>query len=177
METVYQPSVDSFLLQESMQESHMRGEVLDMGTGSGVLAITAAKLGCSVTAVDVNSAAIDQASDAARKQGLDIKFILSDLFQDVKGKFDYIVFNTPYVPTKPDEIKDMESIAWDGGEDGLQVTKRFLKQSKEFLKPDGKILLLVSSNTEDPPIFKDFEQKTLKKLSFFFERLFVLELS
>jgi release factor glutamine methyltransferase len=153
-----------------------RDRVLDMGTGSGILAIAAAKKGCSVTAVDINPEAIKVAKENASKENLEINFILSDLFQNVNGKFDLIIFNAPYVPTENSEPKTMESKAWDGGETGLEVVNLFLSSVRDYLNEGGKIFLLVSSNTENPPQFKGFDQKTLKKMPFFFERLFVLEL-
>jgi len=174
MDSVYQPAEDSYLLKEAIEESDMSGDVLDMGTGSGILAIAAANKGCNVTAVDINPEALEVARENAK--GLDIKFILSDLFKEVTGKYDWMIFNTPYVPTEESEKKDMQSRAWDGGKDGLQVAKEFLRQSREFLKPGGKILLLVSSNDNVVPNFSGFKDKVLKKKSMFFEQLYVLEL-
>jgi len=149
--------------------------VLDMGTGSGILAIAAAKKGCSVTAVDINPDAIDAAKENAKKEKVKLTFILSDLFEKVKGKFDLIVFNPPYVRTEDSEVTDMQSIAWQGGTDGMLVIDRFLKQVKGFLKPSGRVLLLVSSTDDRVPPIPGFKTKVLKKKSLFFERLFVLE--
>jgi release factor glutamine methyltransferase len=177
MQTVYPPAEDSFMMKEVIENTGLKTEdVLDMGTGSGILAIAAAKKGCSVTAVDINPEAVKRAKEKAEKENVRMDFIVSDLFEKVKGKFDLIIFNAPYVPTEDSEPKTMESMAWDGGPDGLSTVNRFLSSAKDHLKPDGRILLLVSSNTEKPPHFKNFKQKVLKKKPYFFERLFVIEL-
>ena len=176
--TPYQPAEDSFLMREALKTLDCKPKtVLDMGTGSGILAIAAAREGCSVTAVDINPDAIEFAKKAAEKENLKINFILSDLFEKVKRKFDLIVFNPPYVKTEDSETRDMQSIAWDGGPDGLQVINRFLSQVRDHLNASGKILLLVSSNSENPPVFPGFNQKLIGEKKLFFEILFVLELT
>ena len=151
--------------------------VLDMGTGSGVLAIAAAKKGCSVTAVDINPAAIKLAKQNAKKEGVGIDFVVSDLFDKIKGKFDLIIFNPPYVRTADCEMLDMQSRAWAGGIDGMQVINRFLLTARDFLKPGGKILLLASSIDSELPEITGFKVNVLKRKPLFFEQLFVLELS
>jgi len=181
MDTVYQPAEDSFLILEVMASywktaNRRPNLVLDMGTGSGILAIAAAKAGCSVTAVDINPEAIITAKANAKVAGVKITFVKSDLFKNVKGTFDLIVFNPPYVPTEPNEKLDMESAAWDGGKDGLSVTNEFLKHAKGFLKPGGRILLLVSTIGDKEPKLPGFKTKVKKKESLFFEKLWVLEL-
>ena len=177
MDSVYAPSDDSYLMLEALEES-LKGPktVLDMGTGSGILAIAAAKKDCSVTAVDINPDAIEAAKENAKKERVKISFVLSDLFEKVKGRYDLIVFNPPYVKTEDSEKTDMQSIAWQGGKDGMAVINRFLKQVKDFLKPGGRVLLLVSSVDDRVPPIPGFKTKVLKKKSLFFERLFVLEL-
>lgn len=184
MDTVYQPSDDSLMMLEvlvavgaqSGTADRRPKTVLDMGTGSGILAIQAAKAGAKVTAVDINPRALKLARKNAKEAGVDIDFVLSDLFEKVKGTFDLIIFNPPYVKTGDSETVDMQSIAWDGGKDGMRVINRFLKRAKEFLRPSGRIFLLVSSNEDNPPEIKGYTAKVLKKKSLFFERLFVLEL-
>lgn len=140
------------------------------------MAIYLAKKGAQVTATDINKTAIEVAKNNAKKANVNVSFIYSDLFENISNKFDIIVFNPPYVPTEENEAKDMQSVAWDGGKDGLEVIQKFLHQAKSFLNFGGKIILLVSSRSETPPHFSNFKSKILKKKSFFFERLFVLEL-
>ncbi len=193
MDTVYQPREDSFLMLDAMYgalqkmkaartaapKTEDRGPltVLDMGTGSGILAIAAAKSGCSVTAADINPEAIKAAGEAAEKAGVKINLALSDLFENVKGKFDLIIFNPPYVRTADLETQDAQSIAWQGGPEGMRVIDRFQSWVYGFLKPGGKVLLLVSSIADKPPKFPGFRSRIVKKESLFFERLWVLELT
>jgi len=176
--TVYQPSDDSYMMLEALKGSGVKpgDRVLDMGTGSGILAIAAEKRGCSVTAVDINPEAIKAAKEAAKKEGARIRFAVSDLFESVKGSYDLILFNAPYVGTERAETKDMESAAWDGGFDGLQVIYRFLSMVKRFLKPRGQIMMTTSSMDDVIPKFPGFDSRPLAKKSFFFERLWVMEL-
>jgi len=171
---VYDPSDDSFLLAEvvyALQDLSGK-DVLDVGTGSGILAIAAAKKGANVTAVDVNPRALIIAERNAKANGVHIEFKESDLFSSINKKFDLITFNPPYVPTEESETKDVESKAWDGGADGNATIDRFLSGFKEHLKKDGRALLLVSSLNNKK--IKNSNVLSSKKL--FFEELFVLEI-
>jgi len=152
---------------------------LDMGTGSGILAIELAKLGFEVTAADINPEAIKIAKQNTKEAGVKIDFVISDLFSNIRNKFDLIVFNPPYVKTEDRELKtaDMEALAWAGGPDGMQVINRFLSGVSSSLKPEGRIILLVSSNDDKIPELPGYTIKLLKRKSLFFEQLFVLELS
>ena len=91
---------DSALLAAAV-EKHAYGNVLDMGTGSGIQAITAAKRKevKSVVAVDVNGEALNFAAAAAEKEkgAGKITFAKSNLFGNIKGMFDTIIFNQPYL--------------------------------------------------------------------------------
>src|SRR3989344_2870718 len=112
MTLIYQPSDDSYLLESIVPKYAMGKSVLDMCTGSGILAKRAIESGAkSVTAVDINKSALDSIKDAR------IKKIRSSLFQKVKGKFDLIICNPPYLAE--DKYEDQESkLATTGGEDG-----------------------------------------------------------
>ena len=89
---VYVPAEDSFLL---LREAKCHGRVLEIGTGSGLLAIYFAKNGKQVDAVDISRDALDCASGNCILNGVSINLALSDLFQNVKGKYDTIIFNPP----------------------------------------------------------------------------------
>ena len=86
------------------------------------------------------------------------KAVKSDLFKRVKGKYDIIVFNPPYLPVD-DEYKD---ITFDGGKDGRAVIKRFLRNAGKHLKKKGKILLLISSLTGEKEVLALFENNKFK---------------
>jgi len=107
---------------------------------------------------------------------------ISDMFYAISSsKFDWVIFNLPYLPTERSEkIKGALNLAVDGGLDGRKVIDRFLGLVKEHLNPGGKILMLDSSlDNTDATIYKlvkmGMEVKVLQKLSVFFETLCVLE--
>lgn len=186
MDSVYLPEEDSYLIRDALEDRiKIRQKtadrrpitVLDMGTGSGILAIAAARLGCEVTAADLNPDAIAYARKASKKDNLEIDHISSDLFQNIDKTYDIIVFNPPYVPTEPGEKRDPQSIAWQGGKDGKEVISRFLSNAKEHLNEGGEIILIVSSVDDKVPRIPDFKSELLSKKSYFFERLFVLRLT
>lgn len=173
---VYEPSDDSFLLEEQVKKLSKNKKFLDMGTGSGIQAIAAANSGAvKVVAVDIDKEAVKE----AKTKG--VYAIKSDLFQNVKGKFDVIVFNPPYLPF--DEREDRQSAKeTTGGKKGDELILRFLKQVKKHLEKNGKILLLISSLTPKEKIIKLLKQKkmsfkVLAKKNYFFESLEVLEIS
>lgn len=122
--------------------------VLDIGTGSGIIAITL-KLdtNAEVFAVDVSEKALEIAQNNAKNLGADVKFIKSNLFENLNGnKFDFIVSNPPYI--KSDVCLNLESevrlnepiLALDGGEDGLKFYREIIKNSLSFLKKEGMLL-------------------------------------
>ena len=145
--SVYHPAEDSMLLGEAMVKEKLRGKkLLEIGCGSGVLAIIAAREGAEVTAVDVDKAAVAATIDNAVKADASIVVKLSDLFEAVGGeKFDIIVFNPPYLPEDMPQYADRR---WSGGETGRDVIDRFIDSAEKHLAPDGKVLLLVSSLTK-----------------------------
>lgn len=138
---IYSPREDSFLLAEQVRKYCKNKSVLDMGAGSGIQALTALKNGASsVLAADINP---ECESILKEKQ---IPFIQSDLFSSVRGKFDLIVFNPPYLPK--DEKEDQESaLALAGGKKGDETILRFLKDAPPFLNENSIILLVISSIT------------------------------
>ncbi|MFH1636988.1 MAG: HemK2/MTQ2 family protein methyltransferase [Candidatus Woesearchaeota archaeon] len=162
---IYEPREDSFLLEKHVRK-YAKGRVLDMGTGSGILAIAAKK--AEVIAADINPEAVKEV------QKLGIKAIVSDLFENIGGKFDLIIFNPPYLPEDPDESEDSR-LATKGGKEGHEIIERFLKDAKHFLKKDGKILMVFSSMTGDiESIMKKegYSFKILEEKHIFFETLY-----
>lgn len=163
---IYEPQEDSFLLQKYVRK-YAHGKVLDVGTGSGIQALTALEKTRDVVAVDIN----DDVVKFVKSKGIDAK--ISNLFSKVDGKFDLIIFNPPYLP--PDEHDD--DLATSGG---IKIIDRFLSQAKKFLNKNGKILLVFSSLTGDvDSLLKKYGYKfeCLETQSHFFERLFVYLIS
>jgi release factor glutamine methyltransferase len=147
-EDVYEPAEDSFLFAENLHVT-TGARVLDMGTGSGILGIIAAKQASHVMAVDVNPHAIRCAKQNAQRNGANGKmaFLQGDLFTALAdtAKFDLILFNSPYLPSERGEDEFWLGRAWAGGITGRQVIDRFLSQAHAYLKLGGRILLLQST--------------------------------
>ena len=165
---IYEPAEDSFLLQKYVKK-YAKGKVLDIGTGLGIQAFTAREKTKNVMAVDINTSAVK----LLKKKGINAK--VSDLFSNVKEKFDLIIFNPPYLPA--DKREDADSArSTTGGIKGYEIIERFLKDAKKFLKKDGKILLVFSSITGDvEQLFKNYNYKfeKLEQEKIFMETLYV----
>ncbi len=174
MSLIYEPKEDSFLLESVVAKYSKNKKVLDMCTGSGILAQKAKPLAKSILAVDINEEAINLVKSKS------IKALKSNLFQKVKGKFDLIICNPPYLPKDDREDKE-SSLATTGGKRGDEFIIKFLKQSNTHLEKDGIILLLVSSLT---PMNKinlllkklKLKSKVIASKKLFFEKLEVLEI-
>lgn len=175
MTYIYSPAQDSFLIKKCLKGRVQDKVVLDMGTGSGILAIASLQLGAEqVYAADINSSALKLIKEKR------IKKIKSDLFSKIKSKFEVIIFNPPYLPADAKEDKQ-SALAHSGGKRGDEIIIKFIKRAKSHLTKDGTILLLLSSLT---PLDKITPLLAKLKLSsneiasekFFFERLFVLEI-
>ncbi|MDO9323847.1 MAG: class I SAM-dependent methyltransferase, partial [Methanoregula sp.] len=150
---VYQPEADTYLLLDAAKKELKPGErVLEIGTGSGFISRELAKVS-NVVATDINP----HAALCARSSGVDV--VRNNLFAGIRGTFDLILFNPPYLPTQPEErIDDWLEYALDGGETGRMVIERFAADAGRVLAPDGRILLLISSLTGFPEVNDLFSQ-------------------
>ncbi|MFH2028765.1 MAG: HemK2/MTQ2 family protein methyltransferase [Nanoarchaeota archaeon] len=180
MNEIYEPREDSFLLQKYVKE-YAKGIVLDMGTGTGIQALEAAKSRkvVKVYALDVNHHAIKYCKETIDNNK--IIFMRSNLFKVFRGderykglKFDTIIFNPPYLPAESED----EDIALSGGKGGYELICKFLNEAENYIKPKTKILLLFSSLTGKDTldkylIKKRFKFKELAKEHIFFEDLYV----
>lgn len=112
--------------------------ILDLGTGSGAISIALGKeLDSNVTAVDILDSALEVAKMNAKENNLDIKFIKSDMLDEVTGKYDIVISNPPYIDTDEkimDSVKKYEpNIALFASEDGLYFYKKIISNIKPFL--------------------------------------------
>lgn len=150
--------------------------VLDLGTGSGCLIITLVLELRKIkkiyaVAVDKCKGALDLATKNAIKFNLgnNIKFIKSNWFSNVDGKFDIIISNPPYIRSKEIEgldktVKDFDPyIALDGGEDGLEAYKQIANNSKKFLNDDGYVCLEIGFNQKND-VSRIFALNKFKKI-------------
>jgi HemK-related putative methylase len=174
---IYEPHEDSELLAAQVKK-HAAGMVLDMGTGSGIQAITAAqnKNVKKVLAVDINRKALKHAKHKSKHAKITYKE--SDMFSRVEGTFDTMICNPPYLPDDP----LVQDIALDGGKKGWEWTEQFLSQAGNHLKKNGQILLLFSSLTKKEKVEEIIEDNcfSFRKLSsqkHAFEELYVYKIA
>ena len=157
-ENVYIPAEDSYLLADNLQINEGQS-VLEIGTGSGIVAMYASRLTDSVAVTDINFDACRLAEENFRANGIDgIEILFGNLFEPVKNrKFDVILFNTPYLPTEEDEVLDNTiNYAFDGGLNGRKVIDLFLNEVGNHLN-DGGIVQLIQSSLSG-------NEETLEKL-------------
>ncbi|QYZ80377.1 methyltransferase domain-containing protein [Methanofollis formosanus] len=140
---VYQPAEDTFLLRDAaLAEVRSDDRVLEVGCGSGTVIAALRERAAAVVATDINPHAVR----AGREQG--VETVRTDLFAGLRGPFDLVLFNPPYLPTLPEErIDDWLEYALDGGPTGRATIERFAEEVGRVLAPFGRVLLLVSSLT------------------------------
>ena len=165
---IYEPREDSYMLAGCV-EQHAFGRVLDLGSGSGIQGIVAARKGCEVTFCDIDPRAIECAQRNAKLNGVDGKFVRSDMFENIDGKFDTIIFNPPYVASK-----ERKHIALDGGKNGREIIDRFIGQYRAHVNDRHCVLLVESSFNGYENDLLGLNAKVLAKEHYFFEDLVVL---
>ncbi len=178
--TIYQPSEDSYLMSRILKEQ-LSGlleknpdlKFLEIGAGTGIHLETAYNEGVkkeNIFSSDINSESINHCSL------LGFNCIKSDLFENINGKFDLIIFNPPYLPREKKEPEDSQ-IATTGGEKGNEIILRFLKDAKNYLEENGKIFLITSSLSPEIDFKKlGYFEKEIGCENLFFERLCIWEL-
>ena len=124
-------------------------KVLDIGTGSGAIALALAKNRpvWSVAAADISQDALDLSLENANAQNLNLSFIKSDCFSEISSKYDIIVSNPPYISREDQEevglnvLHSEPHLALFADEDGLAIYRRIAEDSKDYLNDGGKIYL------------------------------------
>jgi release factor glutamine methyltransferase len=145
---VFRPRPDSWMLARALAAEKLApgARVIDVCTGSGVLAITAARCGAQATAVDISRRAVLCARVNARMNGVRVRTLRGDLLSAVGGaRFDAIVSNPPYLPGDPDLPRRGAERAWEGGHDGRALLDRLCAQAPRHLTPGGVLLVVHSS--------------------------------
>jgi len=173
--SIYTPSDDSFLMLDAISRIPLTGKrVLDIGTGSGILALYSATRGGEVTASDIDHEALSHTRKAAAALGVQIKLQVSDLFSNIPERFDLMLFNPPYLPSA--EISDRTV---DGGANGTTLIDRFLIELPAHLNKKAEALLLLSSLNNPSSVrsrHRNLEFTTVARKALFFECLQVSRL-
>lgn len=124
-----------------------RIKVLDLCTGSGCIGISVSKLcpDTEVTLADISEGALAVAEKNAKNLEVEVILIKGNLFENIEGRFDYILSNPPYIPSQVieglmPEVKEHEPrLALDGESDGLSFYRQIIEQAPEYLNPEGRI--------------------------------------
>lgn len=116
---------------------------LELGCGSGIISLVAAKKYALVTATDINENALNQLEKSAIKNGLNLQIVKSDLFKNItESHFDYVFINPPYYPKEPNSI---EESAWFCGENFDYFVKLF-QQLPIFVESNSNIVIILSKD-------------------------------
>lgn len=130
-----------------LKQDIQRIKVLDLCTGSGCIGISVAKLcpEAEVTLADISEGALAVAGKNAKNLEAEVTLVKGNLFENIEGRFDYILSNPPYIPSQVieglmPEVREHEPrLALDGEDDGLSFYRKIIEQAPEYLKPDGRI--------------------------------------
>jgi release factor glutamine methyltransferase len=178
MPEVYVPSDDTYLLLKNVEVPAGK-RLLDMGCGTGIIGLHAARIGADVVAADINPHAVDCARRNAASNDLRVEVIQSDLFDKITGNFDVMAFNPPYLPGDSRSTSWIEK-SWAGGDEGSEVAVRFLRSAWKHLSPGGEIYLILSSLGGLMSVLKSakerYEAEMLEEKHMFFESVYAYRL-
>ena len=159
-DNVYIPAEDSYLLADNL-EIKPGQSVLEIGTGSGIVAMYASRLTDRITVTDINFDACMLAEKNFKANNIEnIEILFGNMFEVVKDrKFDVILFNTPYLPTEDDEVlDDTINYAFDGGLNGRKVIDLFLNEVGNHLNDGGIVQMIQSSLSGNEETLEKFDQ-------------------
>lgn len=150
------------ILDENEQD---RRTVLDIGTGSGAIALALAekRKEWEITASDVSEKALELAQLNAKRHQISLNFILSDVFENIQGQYDIIVSNPPYIAFDETYEMDQSVIRFEpdsalfAEKQGLAIYQNIAEAAHQFLKPQGKIYLEIGY--KQGPAVKDLFEK------------------
>lgn len=178
---VYPPSDDTFLVLDNLKLDG--GElVLDIGTGTGVLAIKCALMGCYAVGIDINRVAIKNAQFNAKTNNVErsTSFLCSDATSALRDncEFDVVIMNPPYLPSTG--IPSIDDPSWNGGLNGTSLIQKVVKEVHRVLSRNGKLYFVVSSLSKYDDVFSYLRSMNLQPVivaekKLWFEELFLVE--
>ncbi len=176
--TVYSPREDTYVLLEALNREPLSGRGLEIGVGTGIIALHICNYFDEFIGVDINPRAVDLAVHNAEINHIkNVCFFYSDLFSHVSGVFDVIIFNPPYVPA--DEKITIENLSYHGGKDGRRTLDQFLSEIPPYM-PDGTAYFLQSSLSgleKTCSMLQDtFSFTVIARKKLFFEELYVFKI-
>lgn len=173
--SVYEPAEDTFLLLDALEQDldvlkRLKPLIcLEVGCGSGTV-ITAVRKSLGAESLyfvtDVNAKAGECCLKCCQTNGIldsSVQVVLTDLLASfesrLEGQIDLLIFNPPYVPTEDAEVLDSALVkSWAGGEDGMQVTKRFLKKLPKLLSSQGVFYLVLLQANKVPKVMSELRE-------------------
>jgi len=146
--------------QTVLAEVKSSDRVLDIGTGSGVSGILAAKVSAEVVAVDINPKAIECAKDNAERNGVAdrITFAVGDIFDPIEGDFNLIIFDPPFRWFKPRDLLEVST-----ADENYRALTKFIKEAKGRLRPGGRILLNFGTSGDIDYLYTLIDRAGFKK--------------
>lgn len=174
-EQVLIPRQDTeILVEEALGYLSPEMEILDLCTGSGCILLAVVKLtpGIKGTGTDLSLGALHIAEKNRAHLQVEAEFLRSNLFEQVKGRYDCILSNPPYIPSAvidtlmPEVCRQEPRMALDGGEDGLYYYREIVRQSPAYLKSGGMLFLEIGYDQAEAVgelLKQDFTGITVKK--------------
>lgn len=140
------------LVEETIKNLPLKrpSRILDLCSGSGCIAISLAFTfpSAEIIGADISPEALQVARKNAENMNLGrkVNFVQSDIFENIEGKFDFIISNPPYIPTDviatlSPEVRNEPRLALDGGPDGLEVIRKIISSAPSYLEPGGLLAL------------------------------------
>lgn len=178
---VYGPREDTHFLLDTLEHELLSGTGLEMGTGTGFIAIHISPAFDMITAADIDIKAVKLAAHNCRINNItNVHVVHSNLFSHIDQRFDVIIFNPPYVPDGNPYTSS--AVSYHGGEDGRKVIDSFIDQFPGHIMPEGTVYLLQSSlsgieKTQKMLQQKGFNATVLETTPLFFEKLVIFKIT
>lgn len=166
---MYEPREDTRLLKNKLEELDLEDkEVLEIGAGKGEIGLKAWEEGAHVIMTDIDPDAFKHLKEKAEEKNR-LEIVESDIFENISGEYDLILFNPPYLPGERENEKD----PLNGGKGGKEVIKRFLNEFEEHLKEGGSCYFIISSKTDFETLSQKFDFEIIDSKKIWFETLHI----